>query len=431
MKFLILNGPNLNLLGQREPGVYGDKSYDALCQYIAKYANAHDSHTDFFQSNYEGAIIDAIHAAQGHYDAIVINPGAYTHYSYAIFDALKAVTVPAFEVHLSDIHNRESFRKISVTAPACVGQIYGMGFDSYLRAIDHFLSKGAPPSSPISAGKGLCVIGDPVAHSKSPLIQNAMLRHLGLEPVYTHHTVKLDELTTFVEKAKSSGKLFGFNATMPHKQALLPLLDRIDKEVEELGAVNTVTIEHGQAVGHNTDGRGFLAALQKELAIHPKDKVVTILGAGGAARAVANALARAEAGRVNICNRNIERAEELARSFPTILFPAGLEKETLSSLAMDTQILINCTNLGMAGQKDFHDLSFLSTMPQDAVVCDLVYQPANTALLQAARERGLSTMGGLGMLIHQAIFALEYFLGRNLDHSQLAKVAWQAMDGSL
>ena len=139
MKFLIINGPNLNLLGQREPGIYGGQTYDALCAQITDYAQAHGSTADFFQSNHEGAIIDAIQAAQGVYDAIIINPAAYTHYSYAILDALKAVSVPAFEVHLSHIDQREPFRAVSVTAPACVGQICGLGFEGYLRAMDHFL----------------------------------------------------------------------------------------------------------------------------------------------------------------------------------------------------------------------------------------------------------------------------------------------------
>lgn len=142
MKFLIINGPNLNLLGKREPGIYGDQSYEALCALIRDHAAAHDSTADCFQSNHEGAIIDAIHAADGVHDAIVINPGAYTHYSYAILDALKAVDVPAYEVHISHIDQRESFRAVSVTAPACVGQLYGHGFDGYLMAMDYFLEGG-------------------------------------------------------------------------------------------------------------------------------------------------------------------------------------------------------------------------------------------------------------------------------------------------
>lgn len=142
MKFLIINGPNLNLLGRREPGIYGEESYDALCQMITEHAQNHDSTADFFQSNHEGAIIDAIQQADGVYDAIIINPAAYTHYSYAILDALKAVSVPAYEVHISHIDRRESFRALSVTAPACVGQLYGHGFAGYLMAMDYFLEGG-------------------------------------------------------------------------------------------------------------------------------------------------------------------------------------------------------------------------------------------------------------------------------------------------
>ena len=142
MKFLIINGPNLNLLGKREPGIYGDQSYEALCALIRGHAAAHGSTAECFQSNHEGAIIDRIHAADGVYDAIVINPGAYTHYSYAILDALKAVAVPAYEVHISHIDQREPFRAISVTAPACVGQLYGHGFQGYLMAMDYFLEGG-------------------------------------------------------------------------------------------------------------------------------------------------------------------------------------------------------------------------------------------------------------------------------------------------
>jgi len=141
-KFLIINGPNLNLLGKREPGIYGEGTYAALCRLIQDYAAAHNGEAVCFQSNHEGAIIDEIHAADGVYDAIIINPGAYTHYSYAILDALKAVDTPAFEVHISDISTREPFRAISVTAPACVGQICGQGFDGYLRAMDYFLEGG-------------------------------------------------------------------------------------------------------------------------------------------------------------------------------------------------------------------------------------------------------------------------------------------------
>ena len=141
MKFLVINGPNLNLLGQREPGIYGAENYESLCAHLKDFAAAHGSTVDCFQSNHEGAIVDAIQAADGVYDAMVMNPGAYTHYSVAILDALKAISVPCVEVHISNIHQREEFRHKSVTAPACVGQICGLGLYGYEAAMDYFLSR--------------------------------------------------------------------------------------------------------------------------------------------------------------------------------------------------------------------------------------------------------------------------------------------------
>ena len=135
MKILIINGPNLNMLGKREPEIYGRETLEDICDYIKEYAAKNGAETDFFQSNHEGEIIDKIHAAPQNYDAVVINPGAYTHYSYAIADALSSVTVPKIEVHLSNIHKREEFRKKSVTAPSCTGQIAGFGKTGYIMAI--------------------------------------------------------------------------------------------------------------------------------------------------------------------------------------------------------------------------------------------------------------------------------------------------------
>lgn len=138
-KFLILNGPNLNLLGSREPGIYGSTGYEALCEMLRTRAAEMGAAADCFQSNHEGALIDAIHGAAGKYDAIIMNPGAFTHYSYALLDALKAVDVPCIEVHISNVHRREEFRHTSVTAPACVGQICGLGTYGYVAAMAYFL----------------------------------------------------------------------------------------------------------------------------------------------------------------------------------------------------------------------------------------------------------------------------------------------------
>lgn len=141
MKILVINGPNLNLLGSREPDIYGKQDYAALLSKLDDFAKTHNITIDAFQSNSEGALIDKLHAAAGVYDGIVINPGAYTHYSIAILDALKAIDVPAVEVHLSNIAAREDFRHKSVTAAGCIGQISGLGFDSYFLAIVGLMSR--------------------------------------------------------------------------------------------------------------------------------------------------------------------------------------------------------------------------------------------------------------------------------------------------
>lgn len=141
MKILVINGPNLNFLGIREKSIYGDQSYNSLIKMIQDKATAAGAEAECFQSNHEGAIIDRLQ--QAYYDGtdgVVINPGAYTHYSYAIHDALKSVFVPKVEVHISDINTREAFRKVSVTAPACDKQIVGHGLDGYLEAIDYILT---------------------------------------------------------------------------------------------------------------------------------------------------------------------------------------------------------------------------------------------------------------------------------------------------
>ena len=135
MKLLIINGPNLNLLGLREPEIYGKQDYAALLDFLQASAEEAGVEIDCFQSNHEGAIVDAIQAAYGVFDGIVINPAAYTHTSIAILDALKAVALPAVEVHLSDVSLREDFRQISYAGMACQKTFMGLGFEGYRQAI--------------------------------------------------------------------------------------------------------------------------------------------------------------------------------------------------------------------------------------------------------------------------------------------------------
>lgn len=134
---LVINGPNLNMLGVREPDIYGKETYEVLVALIEEWAAELDCQVECFQSNHEGAIVDEIQAALGQFDGIVINPAAYTHTSVAILDALKAVGLPAVEVHISDVNTREEFRKISYAGLACEAHFIGLGFDGYKKALEY------------------------------------------------------------------------------------------------------------------------------------------------------------------------------------------------------------------------------------------------------------------------------------------------------
>ena len=142
MKFLFLNGPNLNLLGLREPDIYGTRDYAALEDFIRRTCEEEGVECEIFQSNHEGVLVDKIQLAYGNFDGIVINPAAYTHTSVAILDALKAVALPAVEVHLTDIQERESFRHVSYAGMACEKTFAGLGFEGYRRAVEYLVNRG-------------------------------------------------------------------------------------------------------------------------------------------------------------------------------------------------------------------------------------------------------------------------------------------------
>ena len=141
MKILVINGPNLNMLGIREPGIYGNENYNSLLEKISAHAKEKNVEADFYQSNHEGALVDKIQEAYGVFDGIVINPGAYTHTSIAILDAVKSVSIPTVEVHISKVDQREDFRQISYIRQACVKTITGHGINGYLEAIDFLISE--------------------------------------------------------------------------------------------------------------------------------------------------------------------------------------------------------------------------------------------------------------------------------------------------
>ena len=280
-----------------------------------------------------------------------------------------------------------------------------------------------------NTSRKLCVIGDPVLHSKSPLIQNTMLAALGLDYIYLCQSVPRGETETWLRCAAFCGYA-GFNATMPHKEALVPRMDELDEDARMYGAVNTVCLREGRCYGYNTDGRGFLAALE-QAGVATRGQNVLILGAGGAAKAVAPKLCQAgDARQVVVANRTVEKAAALcAGAEKGRMIPVGFSPEELRRAAEQCDLLVNCTNLGMEGTGgQFSDFSFLEALPSHAAVCDVIYAPAETQLLCRARERGLRTLNGLGMLIWQAVFALEHFTQTHIDGKAMVPLVEEAMN---
>ena len=272
----------------------------------------------------------------------------------------------------------------------------------------------------------LCVIGDPVLHSKSPLIQNAMIGELGLDYIYLCQPIPRGQGGRWLEAATVAGYA-GFIATMPFKEELLPLMDQVEPFAQLCGAVNTVCIKDGKYYGYNTDGPGFLMALA-DLGVDPKGKRAVLLGAGGAAKAVALSLVQAGAEQVVICNRTLPKANELCKLMPGRLLPCEFTIKKLCKQMEEADLLVNCTSLGMAGTgAEFPDLSFVEALPAGAAVCDAVYAPLETRLLKAARARGLRTMNGLGMLVGQAVLALEHFAGAPIDREKAKAAALKAL----
>ena len=236
----------------------------------------------------------------------------------------------------------------------------------------------------------LCVIGNPIFHSKSPEIHGELLRKAGIEGSYTAVRVLPEELPEFVNSAKA-GAWDGFNVTMPHKEAILPLLDEISPTAKAIGGVNTVVIHHGRAVGHNTDAPGLLEAINGPVA----GKTALILGVGGAGKAAAYALSQAGAA-VKICCRHPKSGQH--------------NWEKLADLAAECDILVNATPLGMIGGEKWPDFGFLDGLQNNSIVFDMVYGPEPTALVTEARRRGLTAMDGRKLLQKQAEIAFQLFI---------------------
>lgn len=279
------------------------------------------------------------------------------------------------------------------------------------------------------------LLGRPVSHSISPAMHEAAFLAQGMNCRYQAFQVEPEALPTAVAGLKALG-ISGVNVTIPHKESILPLLDEVTENARLVGAVNTIVHRNGRLIGYNTDGWGFLCALE-EAGVRPAGARVVVLGAGGAARAIASHLILAGAAHVAVLNRTVEKAERLVSELTASLgeakgapkqmppFTAGaLESPQLIRAA---DLIVNCTSLGMGEQAGDSPLTDPTWLRPGAIVYDTVYRPAETRLIREAKEAGCQVIGGLGMLVHQGACAWEYWFGRRGPTS----IMWAAAKAAL
>lgn len=272
------------------------------------------------------------------------------------------------------------------------------------------------------------VIGDPIAQSMSPVMHNQEFQQLGINAHYQPFHILEKDLKTAIEGMKAIG-VEGFNVTSPHKTAIMPFLDSIDPLAEAIGAVNTVVRENGGYRGYNTDGTGFLEGLQ---AAWKKDFInehALIVGAGGAAKAIYNTLLAKGMTHIDICNRSVDNATQLIKDCP---YKSVSKALTLSQGEEDLaqyQLVIQTTSIGMYPDIKASPLR-LGNLSSTAFVSDIIYNPFETAFIQAAKQRGANTQNGVGMFIYQGAQAFEKWTGITPDIDRMTKIVIEKLGGT-
>ncbi len=272
------------------------------------------------------------------------------------------------------------------------------------------------------------IIGYPLGHSISPAFQQAALDELEIDARYVAWPTPSEELAARVDSLRASDVL-GANVTVPHKQAVMPMLDEVLPVAESIGAVNTIINRDGLLIGANTDASGFTRSLEQEAKFSAARKRALIVGAGGAARAVAFGLAWEGVSELVIVNRTAERAAKLARdvSEATATETRGGGFEDVSNAA-SFDLIVNCTSMGMAGGPEPERVPPIeSLLRRGVLVCDLVYNPQVTPLLSLARERGARVLGGIGMLVYQGAAAFEFWTEREPPEDIMYSAALKAL----
>jgi shikimate dehydrogenase len=261
--------------------------------------------------------------------------------------------------------------------------------------------------------KLVVLLGSPLGHTLSPAMHNRLFEKLGLDYLYLPVEVSADFLSTVFAGLRRMN-VVGYNVTIPHKLAIIDLLDRLDPLADLIGAVNTICIEDGCSVGYNTDGEGFIKHLETTLATTIENKKLFILGSGGASRGVSMTMASSGAAKIFLCNRTASKAEALATEINAKIRPCAevipqTSGEVEKALA-ECDILVNATSVGMQPHDDGLPID-VDLLRPDLAVADLVYSPLMTRLLTAARKRGCPVVTGDGMLVHQGALGFKMWTG--------------------
>jgi shikimate dehydrogenase len=275
------------------------------------------------------------------------------------------------------------------------------------------------------------LIGYPLAHSISPVFQQAALDHLGLDARYELWETEREALAERVARIRRPDCL-GANVTVPYKELVIPLLDEIDSLAGRIGAVNTIVNRDGRLCGYNTDMTGFARALREEGGFDPSGAQVVLLGAGGAGRAATMALIQARAASVAIADVLPERAERLVadldREGETVLRSVPATEHDLAPALAGCELLVNCTPIGMRHSKEENDLPVsLQLIPPRALVFDIIYNPLETRFLAEARKRGARTLGGLSMLVYQGADSFQLWTDRQAPVDVMFEAARMAL----
>ena len=263
-----------------------------------------------------------------------------------------------------------------------------------------------------------CIIGDPVDHSLSPAMHNAAFKALNLNCVYIAFRVGKDELEAGLLSLRKTN-IAGFNVTMPHKVAILSLLDEFDETCTKIGAVNTVNNENGRLKGYNTDIHGFIEPIKRRK-ISLKEKTVLLMGAGGAARAVVTALVEEDIMKIIIANRSLEKAKVLSDICKNSNVNCELVSlDHVTKYTLDAHLIVNATPIGMKGEDSLITAEHISS---DSVVYDLVYRPMETGLIQSAEEAEATVIYGYEMLLEQGAKSFEIWMQMEAPRDVMKKM---------